>query len=202
MHRSLHAEREYTDGQWPSVAAAAADRVADGAVIETIRRERDDELARAQLYHRETVMRLQRDHAASEAAFRSIVEHLEHQIRVAEHEGSARATEARALSDATRRDMTLEINRMTAAHRAELDALAREHARAIEAARAEAKMETERHDRERRAMFDRVAVATEQLEAQRRGTAGVGNSFSLALLFHHHSCARNAAIGQALGRGS
>ena len=121
-------------------------------------------------------MRLQRDHAASESAFRSIVEHLEHQLMSAEHEAAARATEARTLSDATRRDMTLEMERMAAAHRKELDALTREHARAIEAARAEVKMETERHDRERMAMFDRIAVATEQLEAQRRGTTGAGAS--------------------------
>eukprot|EP00041_Stephanoeca_diplocostata_P038353 m.1504163 g.1504163 ORF g.1504163 m.1504163 type:complete len:769 (-) comp25208_c0_seq34:228-2534(-) len=75
--------------------------------LEAALRARDDAHERARLEHQRTVLRLQKDHAASEVTFRSIVTHLEEQLRLAREEVSRVAEEARSVSTQLQREIVL-----------------------------------------------------------------------------------------------
>lgn len=73
--------------------------------LESALRERDEAHERARLEHQRTVLRLQKDHAASEVTFRSIVTHLEEQLRLARDEVNRVADEARSVTSGLQREI-------------------------------------------------------------------------------------------------
>eukprot|EP00037_Helgoeca_nana_P009372 m.82133 g.82133 ORF g.82133 m.82133 type:complete len:747 (-) comp19537_c1_seq1:91-2331(-) len=146
--------------------AADADEAGGGVdrvMFEAILRERDEEHARSQRHHREIVLRLQRDHAASEATFHSIVAHLEDQLQQAVASAASLAADTHAHADSFRVELTAERQKMAAKHDADLDALRQAHAREVYMLRTECTARVSAEERDRHDAANAVATAKNEL---------------------------------------